>query len=177
MAARHNPTRTLRPPPVFAPDALLEPGSLRADYYAIEGEVVNDGMANHYVIQSNFGSFHAAGTEMALKRIREVHALYQLDEMQGSAAAGKGFQHEVKNVATGPFRRIKKVVTNPLYAVAAIPTEVFKVYGVLNDTRKLVQSGFTKEAFNEYVGFSSAKSDLARYLGLEPSTTNLVLQQ
>ncbi len=163
-------------PPVFAAGEVLDPDALRADYYVVEGEVVNDGMANHYAIQSDFGRFRAAGTEMALKRIREVHALYQLHEMQGGSAAGKGLQQELESVATSPFRRLKKVVTNPLYAVAAIPSEVFKVYGVLNDTRKLMQSGFSKEAFNEYVGFSSAKDDLARYLGLEPSTTNLVLQ-
>ncbi len=164
-------------PPVFAVADVLDPGVPRADYYAVEGEAVNDGMANHYVIRSDFGRFRAAGTEMALKRIREVHALYQLHEMQGGGAAGKGLQQELENVATSPFRRLKKVVTNPLYAVAAIPSEVFKVYGVLNDTRKLMQSGFSKEAFNEYVGFSSAKDDLARYLGVEPSTTNLVLQE
>lgn len=156
---------------------LLTSQEYSSAYHHVEDRVVNDGFTNHFVIRSDFGDFTATGIEMARIRINEVYAIARLREMKNREAYRRGTQHSVKSLVLSPFRRIRKMVKNPLYAVAAIPNDIFKVYNIADGVSRLIKEGFSKEQINEFVGFTSALHDLARYIGVDYGSTNLVLQQ
>lgn len=133
---------------------------------------------NHlYLIETDYGIVPALGEEMLQKRLREVHAITWMRQMTPGQSYRKGLGKSMKDVVFSPFRTLKKMVRNPLYAVAAIPTDVFKVYGLVDETRKLMSAGFTREAMNEYIGFNQAVHDLARLLGVDHTSTNLALRE
>jgi len=164
-------------PPVFAPEELLPLELIAGPHHYVDDEVVNDGYTNHYMIQSDFGPFAAPGRELLEVRVQEIRAIAILREMKKSEAYRKGMQKSLKDAALAPFRQVKKMVTNPLYAVMVVPGEVGRAVSIFTDVRKLVQSGFNKKYFHDLIGFTSAKRELARRLEVDRNSPNPVLQE
>lgn len=164
-------------PPPALPVEILPAGLSQGDDFRVASPVRHTGFNRLYLIETEYGAFPALGEEMLQKRIREVHAIRWMRQMTSGQSYRKGLGKSMKDVALSPFRTLKKMVRNPLYAVAAIPTDVFKVYGLVDETRKLMSAGFSREAVNEYIGFNQAVHDLARLLGVDRTSTNLVLRE
>lgn len=163
-------------PPVFRASGLLPADVLSGPSHRVAESVVNDGYMNRYVIQSDFGVFRARGHEMARLRVREVNAIAKLRAMKRSEACRRGAQGTVKGVVTSPFRKVKKIVANPLHIVTVVPGQVGEAVGVVSEVGKFVGSGLSKEYFHELVGYTRAKRQLARQLGVDPETHNPILQ-
>ena len=160
-------------PPVLDAKDLLPLEDYAGDNHKVDDRVINDGWTNHFLLHSDYGEVEAIGAEMLRVRVNEVRATAALAEMSRSEEVGDGLKHGVTDVALGPFRAIRKIFRNPLYAVAAVPSEIFRAISAVADAGKLVHSGFDRQTLNDLIGFSDAEEHLARELGVDPETTNL----
>ena len=164
-------------PPILWADAVFEPADCSGPYHYIEPVVQNDGAMNHVRVISDFGEFAAVGNEMARIRVTEVGAIATLREMKTREAYKRGVGQTVKDTALGPFRQARKILSNPLYAVAMVPGEIFKYLGIASGALDLLRHGLSKDQWKEFIGYYDARADLARQLGVNPYTTNPVLSQ
>lgn len=164
-------------PPVLDAKDLLSLDDYASDHHRVDDRVVNDGWTHHYVLHSDYGEAEVVGTEMLQVRVKEVGATAALEEMRRGEEIGEGVKDGVTDVVLGPFRAVRRIFSNPLYAVSAIPSEVFRVLGAAAGAGKLLQSGFDRGVINDAIGFTDAEERLAKELGVDPETTNLPLRR
>jgi hypothetical protein len=132
---------------------------------------------NSYFIDSSFGRFHVFGNELLPERVQEMQAIAQLREVVKSDL----YLDALKKSAMGPLNVVKDVVTKPVQTAKAIPKGVWKF---LNRAGTMIKEGAQERERNpheetagaELVGFGKVKRQMAFDLGIDPYTSNEVLQ-
>ena len=173
-------------PPRFTAAALLTPAIATGPHYQVADDVRTESYFHHFSIVSDFGSFEAVGrTELAV-RIQEIAALAALQDVSKTevflAAAGQSVVKIGQSAAA--------VVTDPVDSVKGMGAG-FKRFGVNlgRRTQRAVASagddGGDGASTKDNAGESAAKSVLgvngalrrwAKKVGVDPYTTNVVLQ-
>lgn len=173
---------------VEAPGVAYEmPGTLRADellpayllsgeLFTVDPEVRNDGETNHYVVRSPLGDGKAAGRDELEETIQEIRALDLLQESSKRSGAVVGFNQGVKSLAVSPYRNVKRVAFNPLYAIEAVPTEIVDYAGKIATVSDLVKYG-PRVFIRRSLGIDGARNDLARRLRVDNDTDNEALRK
>lgn len=107
------------------PGDLLPPVMVSGANFHVVAPVHGDGLMNHFVLESRFGTFDAYGKAALAIRIREVAALTELaknsDVQIAAGGAVQGVKSEV-TTATG-------VVTHPVQTVTGIPRGIAHLFG------------------------------------------------
>lgn len=181
------------PPEIVASEALASELATGTDH-RVGDPVHNDGLMNHYSLQSRFGNFEVAGRTMLEIRIREIGALAELERVSKSEV----FLKAIASSAIAPVETVADVVQQPIATITGIPRGVanlFKTYKVkardaTGDVRreaaeirepnaaggdgaaaKRVQSYAAK-----HLGVSQAERRWYAKLGVDPYTTNTELR-
>jgi hypothetical protein len=177
-------------PPTFTAAALLAPAVAQGPHYRVLDAVRTEGYFHHFSISSDFGSFEAAGrTELAV-RIQEIAALAALQDVSKTevflSAAGQSVVKIGQSAAA--------VVTDPAGSVTGIGAGI-KRFGVNlgRRTERTVASATdsgaaggdeaTKKdsaggtAVTSVLGVNAAMRRWAQKVGVDPYTTNVVLQK
>ena len=77
-------------PAMFPASKILPPEVLAGPDHRVDEAVYNDGYLNIYTVNSRFGNFRAVSDGMLDKRINEIRALGQLEEISRSDAFTSG---------------------------------------------------------------------------------------
>lgn len=165
-------------PPVLKASEILQPALLSGPHHKVREDVPTYAGENWYVIDSDAGIFEAAGNIMLQHRIAEIYAILQLREI----SRGKEFGEAVKRAAKSPFVMAKNLITKPVATISAVPKGVFKL---INRTGRAVQNAATGREKSDYegsdaaalLGVSKAKRELAFQYGVNPYSSNPVLQK
>jgi hypothetical protein len=165
-------------PPVLRASEILQPGYLSGPHHKVREEVPTYAGANWYTIDSDYGVFQAEGNVMLQNRVAEIYAIGRLREI----SRGKEYAEAVKRAAKNPFVAAKNLIQNPVETVAAVPKGVFKL---LSRTGRAVKDAASGRERSDYegseaaalLGVSKAKRDLAFQYGVNPYSTNPVLQK
>jgi len=191
----------------FKPADLLPAALVQGPHYKLADQVKTEGFLHEFVIQSDYGSFTAAGTSMLYVRLREVQALAALQEVSksdvfisaagssvlsvgkslGQAAADpvatvEGLGAGVKRAGVNLGRKAKKTVGS---ATDAAEGAAEKVQG--DDKPKTETAGeksSTDKAIDagtsaamSHFGVNGATRRWAQKLGVDPYSSNPVLRQ
>ncbi|HXY96812.1 MAG TPA: hypothetical protein VEH00_07535 [Steroidobacteraceae bacterium] len=184
--------------PDRAPAELLPAAMVSGTDFHVADPVRGDGLMNHFVLQSRFGSFDAYGRAALAVRIQEVAALSELSKTSdleiAAGGAVEGVKSEVKT-ATG-------VVTHPVQIVSGIPKGIAHLFGgykargqeAAAEAKKDVESSGSgsgsssaastaqkgeqaaRSYAERYLGITAAERDYYRKLGVDPYTDNKVLR-
>jgi hypothetical protein len=177
-------------PPRFAAAALLTPGVLKGPHYRVDDAVRTEGYFHEFSISSDFGPFKAVGRSELAVRIQEVGALAALQDVSktevflsaagqsvvkvGQSAAAvvtdpagsvKGMGAGVKRVGVNLGRRTKSAVSSDSDADAASGDEATK------------KDSASASAAKSVLGVNGAMRRWAQKVGVDPYTTNPVLQK
>jgi len=163
-------------PPQFITFDILPVELQSSDWHWVDYLVTNDGYNNHYVVHSDFGRTEVEGQLVLERRVQEIYAIAFLQELNRGEAAAQGAGNAAKGIILGPWKTAKRIVRNPLYAVTAVPTQIFSLIGIVTDTRLIFQEG-VPEYLREQIGYNEAKKQLARGLDVDPNTQNELLQE
>ena len=191
-------------PPVLEAADLVDASLLSGPHHRVDAEARNDGFMNHFQIRSDFGDFSAESEELLEIRVREVGALAKLAEISKSEAFADALKRSiakpvtaVKNVATDPVGTLKGVPEGlnkkfkGLYYKAKKTSKKVKqeVEEELEDDEPSEQPAAEAEAgesksttdqtvdtVKKYAGWEGAKRQVAASLGIDPYSTNPVLQ-
>jgi hypothetical protein len=163
--------------PELKASEILRPEFLQGPHHKVREEVPTYSGANRFTIDSEFGVFEAEGNEMLVRRINEINAIAKLKEVSRTDE----YKKALVKAAKSPLAAAKKIVTDPVNTIASVPKGVMKFMGRAGETIKGIGKKFESEQYDgsqveQIIGFSDAKRKVAIGLGVDPYSSNTVLQ-
>ena len=156
-------------PPTFRASKILPAALLSGPNHDVGEQVRNDGFMNHYTISSRFGNFTAASDAELRIRVDEVNAIARLDEVSRHEQFASGVVKAGKDVlasATG-------VITDPVDTIKETGEGFMEILGSAGRTI----TGRGEGGVEDTIGYSRAKRQYAAAFGVDPYSTNPVLQE
>jgi hypothetical protein len=175
-AVSATPTNYEELPELRASD-ILRPEFVSGPHFKVREEVPTYSGANQFTIDSDFGVFEADGNEMLVRRINEINAIARLKDVSRTDE----FKDAVKRAAKSPVAAAKAIAADPVRAVTNVPKGLMKFMGRIGENVKGIgkkhQGGDAEGTqLQQVIGFSDAKRKVAISLGVDPYSTNAVLQ-
>jgi hypothetical protein len=165
-------------PAILNASEVLPPSALSGPLHRVRDEVTTASGLNHYVVESELGSFEVDGTELLFTRIHELAAIVQLRE---TSRRGE-YKVALEKAARAPAEVVRSVATDPVKTIANVSKGVGKFISRTSQAVKEVakrqpRNPYEDSAGESMIGFSKAKRDLAARLGVDPYSTNEMLQR
>jgi len=156
---------------------ILKPDVLSGPHYKVREEVPTSSGANQFTIDSDFDVFEADGNEMLVRRINEINAIARLKEVSRTDE----FKEALQRATRSPVAAAKAIAADPVHAISNVPKGVMKFMGRIGENVKGIgqkHQGKDPEGtqLQQVIGFSDAKRKVAISLGVDPYSTNAVLQ-
>src|SRR5262245_29813812 len=163
--------------PLLKASDILRPDILAGPHHKVREEVPTYSGANQFTIDSDFGVFEADGNEMLLTRINEINAIARLKDVSRTDE----FNEALRRAAKSPVAAAKAIAKDPGRTIANVPKGLMKFMGRIGeDVKGIGQKHEGKDAegtqLKQVIGFSDAKRKVAISLGVDPYSTNTVLQ-
>jgi hypothetical protein len=161
------------PLPVLRASELLPPDLLSGPHHRVREAVETDGFLHRYVIDSDFGELEAAGDDLLRLRVREITALAELDRMQKREEFAKAMAAGLKS----PFVAAWNLLRDPVDSILGIPQSAWDTLKRTAEISKRERGELEDSGFREFIGFEVEKRELAYQLGVDPYSSNPVLQK
>ena len=163
--------------PVLNASEILRPDILTGPHHKVSEPVPTYFGANQFTIDSDFGVFEADGNEVLLRRINEINAIAQLKEVSRTDQ----YKNALVTAAKSPIAAAKNIVTDPVNTVANAPKGIMRFMSRAGESIKGIGKNREPDTAEgskarQLIGFSDAKRKVAISLGVDPYSTNSVLQ-
>jgi hypothetical protein len=164
--------------PVLKASEILRPEILSGPHHKVEEPVPTYSGSNHFSIESDFGVFEAEGNEMLIRRINEIDAIARLKEVSRTDQ----YKDALVKAAKSPVAAAKSIVTDPVGTVSSMPKGLMKFMGRARESVKGIgKKGDSNAAegskTQQIIGFTDTKRKVAVSLGVDPYSTNTILQK
>jgi hypothetical protein len=164
--------------PELRASEILKPEYLKGSHYSVREPVATGSGVNQFVIDSDFGVFDADGNAMLVRREKEIYAIARLTEVSRTDQ----FEESLSNAAKGTYNAAKKIVTDPGTTLSNVPKGVSKFMGkagqsIRNIGKKKEDNGEQGSDVEKVTGVANAKRRIAISMGIDPYSTNSVLQK
>ena len=184
LAQTPEPFEVRRAEPVFEElpelraSEILKPEFLKGPHYAVRDPVPTASGMNQFTIDSDFGVFEADGNEMLLQRLKEIDAIARLGEVSRTDE----FKKSLLAAAKSPLNSAKNIARDPAQAISNVPKGIMKFLGRARETVENVGKGGGGDIgdgnkIKDAIGYSDKKRKIALQMGIDPYTTNTVLQK
>jgi hypothetical protein len=136
--------------------------------------VRNDGFINYYTVQVREpeAALEVAGAELLEVRRVELDAVAKMQEVK----KGQAFAQAAKNAATGPFRFARDLVTAPGETFSSTATGIGSRVSNIGHALFGTTGAGEDNALKTVIGFADAKRAYAYRFGVDPYSTNDLLQ-
>ena len=164
--------------PELKASEILKPEFLKGPHFAVRDSVPTASGMNQYTIDSDFGLFEADGNQMLLQRLKEIDAIARLQEVSKTDE----FKKSLMAAAKSPLNSAKSIARDPAQAISNVPKGIMKFMGRAKETIENVGKGGGKEDLNgdkikDALGYSEKNRQIALQMGVDPYSTNAVLQK
>jgi len=160
-------------PGVLKAQSFLPPELLKGQHYTVDEKVHNDGLLNHYSVNSSFGSFQVTSTSSLRILVGEIGAIAAMKKIETDDAAIESLKQSGKNTVSGA----KKLVTDPLGTAQSAATGVVSLFNRAAGTLgRRETTGDEDSQAAQLIGFSKSKGEIATKFGVNVYSRNKVLQ-
>ena len=164
--------------PELKASEILKPEFLQGPHFAVRDPVPTSAGMNQFTIDSDFGLFEADGNEMLLQRLKEIDAIARLREVSRTDE----FKNSLLAAAKSPLNSAKNIARDPAQAIANVPKGLMKFLGRAKQSVENVGKGGNDgmgngQRLKDAIGYSDKKRKIALEMGVDPYTTNTVLQK
>lgn len=133
---------------------------------------------NQFAIDSDYGVFDADGNAMLMQRVGEVAAIAQLKDVSRTDQ----FKNSLAAAAKAPLNGAKNIVQDPGGAVSSAGKGIMKFMKRTGETVKNVSKGQAEKNTEankgeQLIGYARTKRQIAAKLGIDPYSSNAVLQK
>ena len=184
LAQTPQPFEVRRAEPVFEElpelkaSEILKPEFLQGPHFAVRDPVPTSAGMNQFTIDSDFGVFEADGNEMLLQRLKEIDAIARLREVSRTDE----FKNSLLAAAKSPLNSAKNIARDPAQAIANVPKGLMKFLGRAKESVENVGKGGNDDVgdgsrLKDAIGYSDKKRKIALEMGVDPYSTNTVLQK
>ncbi len=173
-----NSSETYEELPVLKASEILRDDVLHGPHHKVREDVPTYSGANRFTIDSDFGVFEAEGNAMLVRRINEINAIARLKEISRTDE----YKNALLKAAKSPVAAAKQIVSDPLGTVKSAQKGIMKFMNSAGESLKGI--GKSKETdkyagsqMQQIIGFSDTKRKMAVSLGVDPYSSNPILQQ
>jgi len=162
--------------PVLNASEILKPELLKGPHYVVRDPVPTASGMNQFTIDSDFDLFEADGNEMLLQRLKEIDAITRLQEVSRTDE----FKKSLLAAAKSPLNSAKNIARDPAQAISNVPKGIMKFMGRAKETVKNVGKGGGEgegKKMKDVIGYSDKKRKIALQMGVDPYSTNTMLQK
>jgi hypothetical protein len=163
--------------PELKASEILKPEFLSGPHHKVREEVPTYSGANRFTIDSDFGVFEAEGNEMLVRRINEINAIVRLKEISRTDQ----FKDALVKAAKSPVAAAKNIVKDPVGTLQSVPKGLKKFMSRAGETlkgigKKSESDQYEGSQMQQIIGYSDTKRKVAISLGVDPYSSNDVLQ-
>jgi hypothetical protein len=164
--------------PELKASEILKPELLKGPHFEVRDPVPTASGMNQFTIDSDFGIFEADGNEMLLQRLKEIDAISRLREVSRTDA----FKKSLVTAAKSPLNSARNIARDPAQAISNVPKGIMKFLGRAKETVGNVGKGGGERdvdgsRMKDAIGYSDKKREIALQMGIDPYSTNTVLQK
>ena len=157
---------------------ILKPEFLKGPHFVVREPVPTSAGMNQFTIDSDFGVFEADGNEMLLQCLKEIDAIARLQDVSRTDE----FKKSLLAAAKSPLNSAKNIARDPAQAIANVPKGLMKFLGRAKESVANVGKGGNNDErdgsrLKDAIGYSDKKRKIALEMGVDPYTTNTVLQK
>lgn len=153
---------------------ILKPEVLKGKYHTVLDQVINDGMFNHYTVESPFGNFKAESTNDLEILILEINAIAVMKEVEIDDTALTSLKQSGENTVTG----IKKLFSDPQGTMEGAASGVGSLFNRAKETvGKREVTDAEDSRLEQLLGVSKSKGVIATKYGVNVYSRNLILQE
>ncbi len=161
-------------PAVLSAAELLSRELLKGPNYTVAEPVQNDGLFNHYTVDSPFGTFTAPSTNALYFLINEINAIAEMKKVQTDDTAIASLKQSGENTLTG----IKSLFTDTEDTLKGAASGVQSLFHRAKETigsREV--TGAEDSKAEQIIGFSKSKGKIATSFNVNVYSRNNVLQE
>lgn len=156
---------------------ILKPEVVKGPYHTVREPVSTWSGANRFIIDSDFGIFEAEGNEMLLRRINEINAIAKLKEISRTDQ----YKAALMKSAKAPVDAAKRIASDPVGTISSAPKGLMKFMrgageSIKNVGKKSDSDKYEGSKLEQMSGYSDTKRKVAISLGVDPYSSNAVLQ-
>ena len=151
----------------------LPPELATGPYHKVRDPIAADGYMMHFTVESTFGTFEVTGLGALRKLVRELHAIAELRKIKGTEAFGK----QVKDSAGGSLQFVGKLISRPVDTVSGLPRGIYKGVEAGYTAATTPKAAGSDSSLQTVLMQSAKKREYAAQLGVDPYTSNSVLQK
>ena len=162
--------------PELKASEILKPELLKGPHYVVRDPVPTSAGMNQFTIDSDSGVFEADGNETLLQRLKEIDAIARLQDVSRTDE----FRKSLVAAAKSPLNSAKNIARDPAQAISNVPKGIMKFLGRAKETVENVGKGGDigdETRMKDAIGYSDKKREIALGMGIDPYTTNTVLQK
>jgi hypothetical protein len=164
--------------PELKASEILKPELLKGPHFEVRDPVPTASGMNQFTIDSDFGVFQADGNEMLLQRLKEIDAISRLRDVSRTDE----FKKSLVAAAKSQLNSARNIARDPAQAISNVPKGIMKFLGRAKQSVENVGKGGAERdvdgsRMKDAMGYSDKKREIALQMGIDPYTTNTVLQK
>jgi hypothetical protein len=156
-------------PPTFQASQILPADILSGPNHRVDERVANDGFMNLYTIDSRFSAFTANSNTELWIRVGEIDAIAKFEEVSRSEQFAKGVGKAGQDVLASA----SSAIVAPVDTIKEAASGVKEIFSSASRTIRGEGGGGVQET----IGYARAKRQYAVTFGVDPYSTNQVLQE
>lgn len=163
----------LEQPGILKAHSFLKPELLKGAHYKVDDQVKNDGVLNHYTVNSSFGIFRITSTSSLKILLREIEAIAAMRKVETDDTAIESLKQSGANTVEG----VKNLVNDPKGTFASAAAGVGSLFNRAKETvGRRETTGAEDNKMEQLIGFSKSKGEIANKFGVSMYSRNEVLQ-
>jgi hypothetical protein len=161
-------------PPTLSATELLGPELVKGPNHTVVEQVRNDGLFNHYTVDSPFAAFEVSSTSALKFLINEINAIAEMKKVKTDDTAVASLKQSAENTATG----IKNLFTNTEETLKGAASGVQSLFHRAKETiGSRDPTSAEDNRAKQIIGYSKAKGDIATTYNVNVYSRNQVLQE
>jgi hypothetical protein len=152
---------------------VLPPEMISGPHFKVRDPVICDGYMDSFKVDTDWGVM--AGTDdLALRKLlKEIKAIAALQEVKKN----KVYLDAVVKSGTAPVMFAKDLITNPVDTVTGVPKGIGKLFENITTGLSSPKNPSQDSTAQALLGASQVKREWAHTLGVDPYSSNKVLQE
>ncbi|MCK5697344.1 MAG: hypothetical protein KAI02_04225, partial [Gammaproteobacteria bacterium] len=160
--------------PILNAQSILSPQLFKGKYHSVKKQVKNDGLFNHYVVNSKFGTFNVTSTTDLKILVNELNAIADMKKIDIDDTAISGLKKSGNNMVSG----LKTLWNKPKETVKGAADGATSLFNRAKETVGSRKSGHAEDStFEQLVGISKSKGIIASKYHVNVYSHNEVLQE
>jgi hypothetical protein len=159
-------------PVVLQASDLLPAELLIGTNYSVRATVISDGFICTYDLDTIYGPLKVESNALLLKRIGELRALAQIEQLKKTDVYMNAFQ----KVATGPLKTASGLVQDPTGTASNVASGIGRFFSNV-DSAITSDNAYKGNLMNSALGQAAYKRQYAAQFGVDPYTSYEPLQK